>query len=175
MDNKRFVMENRTIVDLPENEIGEFRIQKSKRDYGIETELIYQDKTIMSDRPSEFKEHIPFFSLQLHGNVLVCGLGIGFINEVLITIPEIEKVVIVEKHQEVIDLVWPYCKKDERFEIIHDDADTWKPTMNFDFAWLDSWIEHDKIEQDEWWEITTKKYSPYCETVMVWKPTHRMT
>ena len=83
MDSERFVMKNRIEVNLPENEIGEFHIRKSKQDYGIITELIYNNISIMSDRPSEFNEHIPFFSLQLHGNVLICGLGIGFIKDLL--------------------------------------------------------------------------------------------
>ena len=52
---------DRIEVNLPENEIGEFAIVKSKRDYGIETELIYQDISIMSDQTQEFNEHIPFF------------------------------------------------------------------------------------------------------------------
>jgi len=171
---KDLLSKNRIEVDIPENIIGDFQICKSEQKYGTLTELIYKDISIMSDRPSEFKEHIPFFSLNIFGNVLICGLGIGFVNEVLVDIPDINKVMIIEKHQEVIDLVWSYCKKDERFEIVRADANTWKPIMNFDFAWLDSWIEHDEIKQDKWWKIITEKYSEYCNKVMVWKPTHRM-
>jgi len=163
---------NKITVNIPEGTNGNFRITKSKYN---KTNLMYKDISIMSDSPEEYEEHNPFFSLNLKGNVLVCGLGIGFINETLISVSEIEKIVIVEKYQEVIDLVWPYCKKDERFEIIKADANTWKPTMHFDYAWLDSWIEHDEIKQDDWWKLMTEKYSPDCDTIMFWKPKYMMT
>tara|TARA_R100001594_G_scaffold85908_1_gene120422 strand:+ start:2599 stop:3156 length:558 start_codon:yes stop_codon:yes gene_type:complete len=170
----------RITVDLPEQTNGDFKIRKlecepHECDGGIKTVLYHKNMPIMSDLPEELKEHLPFFSLNLSGNVLVCGLGIGFINEVLINIPDIKKVVIVEKYKEVIDMVWPYCKKDERFELIHADADTWKPNINFDFAWLDSWTQvEQETPQEEWWEIIKVKYSPYCKTTMVWKPTNKM-
>ena len=161
-------------VNIPEQVLIDFSICKKDDDDAIET-ILWHKRQIMSDRKSETHEHMPFFNQPLRGNILVTGLGVGLINEYLITIPEIEKVVIVEKYKEVIEMVWPHCKKDARFEIVHADANTWEPTMHFDYAWLDSWIEHDEIKQDDWWKLMTEKYSPYCDTIMFWKPKHMMT
>ena len=89
-------------VNLPEFTIQNFKIEK----HGEITVLYHNQQHIMSDRKSETHEHIPFFNQPLRGKILVTGLGVGLINEYLITIPEIEKVVIVEKYKEVIEMVW---------------------------------------------------------------------
>jgi len=123
---------------VPPQRINDFEI----REVGDEICLFEGQQLIMTDRQSETNEHDVFFNLALRGNVLITGLGVGLVNEHLITVPEIDRVVIVEKHKEVIDMVWPHCTRDDRFEIVHDDADTWPiSTMHFDFAWLDHWTE----------------------------------
>ena len=133
--------------NVPIQRLNSFEIIKSKDG---DTELVNGKTFVMTDRKSESDEHAIFFNQPLKGNVLVTGLGIGFVNEYLIKVPEIEKVVIVEKYQEVIDMVWPYCKKDDRFEIVQADADTWAPTMYFDYAWLDHWTELHEMVQEDW-------------------------
>ena len=161
-------------VNIPEQKLNDFAISYYKDDYqGIITTLCH-NREIMSDLFHETHEHIPFFNQPLRGNILVTGLGVGLINEYLITIPEIEKVVIVEKYKEVIEMVWTHCKRDERFEIINDDAETWIPTMHFDYAWLDHWTEHYDIKREDWWKSVYDKYEPHADVVMIWKPTHLM-
>tara|TARA_Y100000296_G_C5123272_1_gene231538 strand:- start:456 stop:1067 length:612 start_codon:yes stop_codon:yes gene_type:complete len=172
--NKTKKMIGEPSVNLPENTIGNFSIKKCNNHphWGNATQLLYKGESIMSDRMAEYIEHLPFFLENLYGTVMVSGLGIGFINEVLIELEDIDKVIIVEKYQDVIDLVWPHCKKDERFEVVHADADTWEPTMHFDYMWLDHWTSetHPDMKQEDWWKSIIEKYSPYCENIMVWKP-----
>ena len=71
-------------------------------------------------------------------------------------------------------MVWPHCKRDERFEVVHADAETWEPTMHFDYAWLDHWTEHFDMKREDWWESVYEKYKPHADVVMIWKPTHLM-
>jgi len=161
----------RLTVDIPKQELNDdFSIVHDDE----ETLLKHNNQYIMSDRESETHEHIPFFNQPLRGKILVTGLGVGLINEYLITIPEIERVVIVEKYKEVIEMVWPHCKRDERFEVVHADAETWEPTMHFDYAWLDHWTEHFDMKREDWWESVYEKYKPHAVVAMIWKPTHLM-
>ena len=161
----------RLTVDIPKQELNDdFSIVHDDE----ETLLKHNNQYIMSDRESETHEHIPFFNQPLRGKILVTGLGVGLINEYLITISEIERVVIVEKYKEVIEMVWPHCKRDERFEVVHADAETWEPTMHFDYAWLDHWTEHFDMNREDWWESVYKKYKPHADVAMIWKPTHLM-
>ena len=101
------------MINVPIQQLNSFEILKPNK---METRLVNGKNIMMTNRKSESDEHAVFFNQPLKGNVLVTGLGIGFVNEYLIKVPEIEKVVIVEKYQEVIDMVWPYCKRDDRFE-----------------------------------------------------------
>ena len=176
----------RITVNLPEQESNGFGIFHSEDEYqGIITHLFHKEnggesvclegREMMTDNIQETETHIPFFDLPLSGNVLVTGLGVGMINEYLITIPEIKKVVIVEKYKEVIDMVWPYCKRDERFEIVNEDAEIYIPTIHFDYAWLDhwttNWLVNHGVHQKDWWESgIVERYSQYCDNVQVWKP-----
>jgi hypothetical protein len=153
------------VINIPIQQLNSFEILKPNK---METRLVNGKNIIMSNRKTESDEHAVFFNQPLKGNVLVTGLGIGFVNEYLIKVPEIEKVVIVEKYQEVIDMVWPYCKRDDRFEIVHADADTWTPTMLFDYAWIDHWTELHEITQEEWWVFIEDKYSQHSNWVGIW-------
>jgi len=146
-------MINRVTVDIPEQELGSFKIQHCKRKYGKETILFHNKQHIMSDRPSEFIEHRPLFSETLRGNILVTGLGISYVHNKILFSPEVERVIILEKYPEVVGLVWPYCKKDDRFEVICYDSDDW---------------------EELWWKKTEEKYSSHCDKIMFWKPTKLM-
>ena len=167
-------MINRVAVDIPEQELGSFKIKHRNKKYGLETILIHNKQHIMSDRPSEFEEHGPLFSETLRGNILVTGLGISYVHNKLLSSPEVKRVIILEKYPEVIGLVWPYCKKDDRFEVICYDSDDWEPTLHFDLAWMDSWTEHHSVPQELWWKKTEEKYSSHCDKIMFWKPTKLM-
>ena len=47
---------------------------------------------------------------------------------------------IIENSQDVIDLVWPHCTKDNRFTLIKADIETWTPPANsyWDVIWFDT-------------------------------------
>ena len=134
------------------------------------TYLIQDRNKIMSNSVQELLEHKEFLDQPLHGDILVTGLGLGFINQYLLPRKDILSVTIVEKYQEVIDLVWDSCPRDDRFRIVHADADKWIPDWYFDWAWFDSWTDFYTTPQEKWMDMIEKKYKPYCENIFFWIP-----
>ena len=88
---------------------------------------------------------------------------------------------IVERSQEVIDLVWDHCHKDERFNIVHSDIYDYEPTQKFDIGWFDSWIGEEpggsRAENyphySEIYEMDMKeKFGKHCTKLLFWKSIH---
>lgn len=117
--------------------------------------------TIMQDSFTEFEEHQWLWG-HATGDILVTGLGIGFVNEWLIKAPGVKSVTIIEKNQDVIDMVWDHCAKDERFTLIHADADNWE--IPEDSSWDCIWIDHEISSPTHITEITAK-YQPYTNNL----------
>lgn len=69
--------------------------------------LRYEGGVWMTDLPIEQAQHdrelLPF-----EGSVLVAGLGLGYCLEVLARNELVDDILVVEKSQEVVDLVWPH-------------------------------------------------------------------
>jgi hypothetical protein len=63
----------------------------------------------------------------------------------LLASSDVTSVTIVEKEQDVIDLVWADCAKDDRFTLVHDDIHTWTPPegSSWDVGWFDTWLTSD--------------------------------
>ena len=162
--------------DIPEAVNGNFEIKKVTTDYiscaeeplDTYTVLYHNDKPIMQDTTKEYREHQPLWD-NATGSVLIGGLGIGFVNQKLMDNPDVTSCYIVEKHQEVIDLVWPHCPKDDTFTLIHADIDTWKPTQKFDGVWLDTWIDDNQGTYEEYYEEQVKRYETHCNWIGMWK------
>lgn len=140
--------------------------------YGHYTFLFHDELgPIMHDTTHEYAEHQPLWD-GATGDVLISGLGIGMVNHKLIEYPNVRSVTIVEKNQEVIDLVWNHCPKDERFVLVHADIDTWIPPegSHWDYAWFDSWIGDNSInDQHEYNQMLMNRYSPFCDKMEYWK------
>lgn len=130
---------------------------------------------VMQDTYHEYLEHEPLWS-GATGNVLIGGLGLGLVNHVLINIPNITSVTIVEKHQEVIDLVWDHCPKDARFTLVHADIHTWNPPqgMTWDYAWFDTFTDEivigEGINETQYQAMIEQKYGNLCSSIGIWQP-----
>ena len=131
---------SRIIVNIPEGTSGDFSIQKittnhiGGRDEPQDTyTVLYKDgiENIMQDTTHEYDEHQPLWD-NATGDVLIGGLGIGFVNQKLIDNPNVTSVTIVEKNQEVIDLVWNNCPKDGTFTIIQDALEVYRNFSYFE-------------------------------------------
>jgi hypothetical protein len=147
-------------VDIPENQIGEWRVEKfevSKEDAkwfnlrgaisseggyifpGVYTRLTRSGKVVMSDTPSEMRDHVRFVA-RTSGIVLINGLGLGMVLLNVLERDKVEKVIVNEISEEVIQLVAPFYT-DPRVTINHADAYTWKPSNGerFHAIWHDIW------------------------------------
>lgn len=121
--------------------------------------------TIMSDTWMERVTNTEFVRTA-KGDVLIGGLGIGMVLLAVQDKPEVDSIIVVEKEQEVIDLVKPQLPLNDKVTIVHADIFTWKPgyikvTPNmtipengaptkFDTIYFDIW---DGISGDNWPEM----------------------
>lgn len=100
--------------------------------------LIHRGEVVMSDTDMEKRTNANFVR-NAHGKVLIGGLGIGLILLAIQDKPEVEKIVVVEKHREVIDLVKDQLPLNEKVEVVN--ADVWKytPAEKFNTIYMDIW------------------------------------
>ncbi|GAG09876.1 unnamed protein product [marine sediment metagenome] len=152
-------------VDIPEGKEGDWTVSKfdvskeeastqnmrasfafSSRGMGIEagtyTRLQHGGTTVMSDTPSEIRDHRTPIDVA-RGEVLIVGLGIGMVAAACLKKPGVTKVTVVEMSPEVIHLTGDHLKGiyGDRLEIIEADILDWKPPKGrkWDVAWFDIW------------------------------------
>ncbi len=110
---------------------------------GEYTKLVMQGEVMMSDTKAEIRDHYePVYAAK--GNCLVAGLGLGVVVQGMLLKTEVTKVTVIEKSQDVIDLVADHYYNmfgRERLEIICADIFEWKAPKNvrYDVAWYDIW------------------------------------
>ena len=98
----------------------------------------------MSLNPNEITTMKPYIN-KAHGNVLVLGLGMGYVAYMMAMKKEVKKITIIEKDINVINifnnLIWPSFINKEKIQIISDDAI--KYTKNnqkkYDYIFADLW------------------------------------
>jgi spermidine synthase len=76
-----------------------------------------------------------------HGNVLIAGLGLGMILHPILKNPEVTSVTVIEKYQDVIDLILPALLPNEKLSVIQADIFCWVPPqgVSYDVIWFDIW------------------------------------
>ena len=172
-------------VDVPEGHQGDWKIEKftvSEKDanfhniragfsYGgggriIEagnyTKLMRKGSVIMSDTPSEIGDHL-YFIHKATGNVLINGLGLGWVIEALFHKKDVETITVIEKSEDVINLAADHyknkCPKNKKILIIHADAIEYKSKKGerYGAVWHDIWdnICADNLEE---MKILHRKY-----------------
>lgn len=98
---------------------------------------------LMSDTPMELRTNREFIE-KAHGNVLVAGLGLGIVLLAIQDKPEVKRIVVVEKYQELVDFVLsqiPYNYKVLVYageNIFHF---TPEPVAKYDTIYFDIWNE----------------------------------
>jgi len=160
-------------VNIPEGSSGDFRIEKIKTDHycgsdeplDTYTVLFNPHHNIMQDTTREYREHEEFLD-DAYGDILVAGLGLGMIHQSLIDNPNVNSVTIIEKYQEVIDLVWEHCPKDENFRLVHADIYEWTPDSKWDVGWFDSWVGEN--DQSEYKKLMKERYGSVVSYIRFW-------
>ena len=167
---------NRYLVNIPENKVGDYDVAHD----GDITVLRLNGNVIMADNELEYHTHQHFLP-NAHGHILSAGLGLGMIHSPLMQNKNFKSITIIEKSQEVIDLVWDHCPKDERFTIVHSDIYDYVPTQKFDIGWFDSWIGEEPSgsraenypHYSEIYELDMKeKFGKHCTKLLFWKSIH---
>lgn len=100
--------------------------------------LLHRGEVIMSDTDMEKRTNANFVR-NAHGKVLIGGLGIGLILLAIQDNSEVEKIVVVEKHKEVIDLVKDQLSLNEKVEVVNADVWEYTPTEKFNTIYMDIW------------------------------------
>lgn len=97
-----------------------------------------------------------------HGDVLIAGLGLGMILHPILRKPEVRSVTVIEKFQEVVDLISPTLPQDARLTVITDDIFAWQPPAGsrYDVIWFDIWpdIEANRLPE---METLHQRFRPY--------------
>jgi len=158
-------------INIPENQIGNWKIEMDNGECSLVK--LSLGGSIMKDSATEYYQHQWLWD-NATGDILVAGLGIGFLNKELIDNHTFNSVTIIENSQDVIDLVWPYCVKDSRFTLIEADIETWTPPANshWDIGWFDSWISDNALSYNGYMLAMKNKYSSYCDKIGAWCISH---
>jgi len=121
-------------------------------DEGRHAKLYVDGALVMSDTNMERDSNRPVVRAA-RGQVLVAGLGLGMILHPILAKPEVEHVVVIEKSQDVIDIVAPTLAptlSTKRLSIICADVFGWKPPKGakWDVIYFDIWasISTDALE-----------------------------
>lgn len=157
---------------IPLNTLNSFSIVNVHNRKERLTGLYYTHKNriVMTNSKKEHEEHEEFWK-NATGDILITGLGLGFSHKPLIDNETITSVTIIEKYQDVIDLVWEHCPKDDRFNIIHTDANIWEipEESHWGCIWIDHWVYNiSEDTEEEFIKSMTDKYSPYCDWLGLW-------
>lgn len=96
---------------------------------------------VMSDTPMKKRSNLKVCR-KAHGRVLVAGLGIGMILLVMQENPNVDEIVVVEKYQEVIDMVQPQLSLNYKVKVIRGDIFDFEPEGKFNTIYLDIWSNY---------------------------------
>lgn len=159
------------MLNLKSNKIGNFelivnddfiRLMDIKKNFCImsnsEFEQLTNDKIIKNAR----------------GDVLIIGLGIGFILLPIQEKQEVTSITVIEKYQDVIQLVAPQLSINNKIKIIQGDVFDYKfdDNVKFDTLFCDIY-GHNEFELKDWF---IENYKQYCRDensyIDAWLPPH---
>lgn len=158
---------NWQLLDIPEATVGTFRIVHERHEPGstfptanlrcsllagqprikmtfehpvVWTKLVEGNGVWMTDMPCEqvqLDRHLP----DLHGSVLVGGLGLGYAVTKLAERDEVSEIVVVERSPEVIELVAKHLDDRGKMQVVENDIHAYVASCDrtFDCAFYDTW------------------------------------
>lgn len=118
---------------------------------GTYIKLTHNGECVMSDTSMEKRTNIDFYC-NAYGDVLIGGLGIGMIILAIQDKPEVKSITVIEKYQEVIDMVASQLEFNDKVKIICADVFEWKPEkgVKYDTSYMDiwNWVNEDVYERE---------------------------
>lgn len=113
--------------------------------------LLHNGECVMSDTNMEKRTNSDF-CINAHGDIIIGGLGIGMIIMAIQDKPEVKSITVIEKNQEVIDIVASQLDFNDKVNIICADVFEWKPErdVKYDMAYMDiwNWINEDVYKNE---------------------------
>jgi hypothetical protein len=148
--------------NVPAGSLGKWAIERGK------TGTILRERAFiwMTDDMDEWEAQRPAVreAIKRGGDVLVTGLGIGYvIEDILGAASNVRSITVIEWDKDIISLVAPYIRGrfGDRVRILNHDAMKWSPKGHrFSVAWHDIWPLH-KGAEDSIRALQTR-YSPWC-------------
>jgi hypothetical protein len=97
-----------------------------------------------------------------HGHVLIAGLGVGMILHPMLKKQEVRSVTVVEKYQDVVDLISPTLPRNRKLSIVRDDIFRWTPPRGnrYDVIWFDIWPDIEVCRLGEMGQLH-RRFRPY--------------
>lgn len=110
--------------------------------------LTHRGSIVMSDTEMEKRTNSAFVR-NAHGKVLIGGLGIGLILLAVQDKANIEKITVVEKNREVIDLVANQLPLNGKVEIVNANVFDYVPSEKYNTIYMDIWnyINYDVYQE----------------------------
>lgn len=135
---------------------------------GVYRRLCCDNEVVMSNTPMEIRTCEAFIE-RATGCVLINGLGLGMVLHAILQKPDVTHVTVIEKSQDVINLVAESFAHDPRVEIIHADALKYCPPagVTYNVVWHDIWPGFSSSNLDEM-EALEHKYLRLCDWQDSW-------
>lgn len=111
-------------------------------------DLNFLDYTVMNNTDSEKEKSLEAVH-KARGDVLIAGLGLGLIVLPIMNKKYVISVDVVEKYQEVIDLIKPQLPLNSKVNIIHQDIINFIPTRKYDLIYFDTIPEVQHSEEEK--------------------------
>ena len=162
---------------LEERELNGWELQKFEINYnniraiidgiapGKYIRLVHDGECVMSDTDMEKRTNLDFCT-NAHGDIIIGGLGIGMIIMAIQDKPEVNSITIIEKNQEVIDIVASQLNLNDKVNIICADVFEWKPEcgVKYDMAYMDiwNWVNEDVYKNEM--QPLKRKYSRFLRS-----------
>lgn len=126
--------------------------------------LRFKGDIVMSNTQMEKRTNSEFVC-HAHGDVLIGGLGIGMIILAIQNKEKVNSVTIIEKSQDVIDMVANQLPFNSKVRIICDDVFTYKPDRKYDCIYMDIWnyINSDVYQKEM--KPLKRKYGHYLKSL----------
>ena len=135
----------RMIDIVPAAERGVARIEHIDDGSGfVMCQLRVNGACVMNDLPGlEGHSNRPVVEAA-RGDVLIAGLGIGYVLVPILAKPDVHTVTVIEKCQDVIDLVLPHIAH-PKLTVILADVYEWLPEGTYDSMWFDIYPHTEQI------------------------------
>lgn len=110
-----------------------------------------RQQIVMSDTPMELETNAEFVE-NAKGSVFVGGLGLGIVLMAIQKKPEVTRILVVEREQELVDRIVSMLPLDSKVEVVQGDIFTYETTERFNTQYFDIW---NTICGDNWEEMKT--------------------